>query len=64
MAKYMDNITKNYNNMSGTVTIPNILGMTVKWEKKKGKHEVTNCRNRLKSKLEGEKRRIYKSSDK
>ena len=26
----------------------------VNWEKKKGRHEVTNCRSRIKSKLEGE----------
>jgi hypothetical protein len=54
VAIYMDDITKNYNNMSGTTNIPNILGMTINWEKKQGRHEVTNCRNRIKSKLEGE----------
>ena len=58
MAKYMDDITKSYNNMSGTFNIPNILGRTVNWEKKQGRHEVTNCRNRIKNKLEGEKENL------
>ena len=31
--EYMDDITNNYKKMNGTGTIPNILGMTVNWEK-------------------------------
>ena len=50
MAKYMDDITNNYNNMKGSVNIPSILGMTVNWEKTKGKDEVENCRSRIKNK--------------
>ena len=55
MLKYMDDITNTYNNIRGSINIPSILGMTVNWEKTKGKDEVENCRSRMKNKLEGEK---------
>jgi hypothetical protein len=41
--------------MGGRVSITNIIGKSVRWEKIQGKNEVINCRSQIKKRLEGEK---------
>jgi hypothetical protein len=57
VAKYMEDLTYNFRKMGEKESITHMIGKSVQWEKIQGKNEVLNCRNQIKDRLEGEKRK-------
>ena len=56
MAKYMEDISRNYINMDSKDNITNMIGTTISREKNQGRRRVEKCRIQTKDRLEGEKR--------
>ena len=53
----MEDLTNNFRKMGEKDSVTYMIGRSVQWEKAQGKNEVLNCRNQIKDRLEGEKRK-------
>ena len=58
MAKYMENITYCVSTTRTKSNIPKMIGDIIQLEKVKGSHEAIKCRNQIKDRLVGERRKI------
>jgi hypothetical protein len=58
MAKYMENITYWVSTTRTKSNIPKMIGDIIQLEKVKGSHEAIKCRNQIKDRLVGERRKI------
>ena len=62
MAKYMEDISRNYANMDSRDNIANMIGKTISREKNQGRREVGKCRIQIKDRLEGERRNLLSNN--
>ena len=53
----MMNIVQNYSKLEDK-NIPQIIGKTILWEKEIGTFGATECRNQIKDKIKGERRKL------